>query len=147
MRSKTALAAAPALSKKAKFAQRRRTVHADKRGRRFVWAMLSSRNFLSRVSRFMIDVLRAVEFRDNALFVQLGLHDPADTGQISGLLGPLLSFIPNARFEPDFFAPCFVLQARSTVRIVPLRFVKLAVLLACAPELWQAVKSGIKAAR
>jgi hypothetical protein len=132
---------------KSKISRRRRSARSDKRGRRFVWGMLKSQDFLSRVLRYIIETLRTVEFRDNSFFMQLGLHDPADTGQAAGLLGPLLGCIPNARFEPDFYEACFVLQVNSTMRIVPFRFVKLAVLLVCAPELWRAVQSGIKAAR
>jgi hypothetical protein len=125
----------------------RRHSNVDVQERHFIWAMFRSPGFLSRVLRFMVDVLRAIEFRDNAVFLRLGLLDPADTGQAAGVLGPMLMWLPNARFEPDFHNACLVLHADSTVRIVPLRFVKLALIFSFSPEVWRAVRGGIGVAR
>lgn len=126
---------------------RGRIVGVDRRGRRFVGAMFTSPDFLSRVLRFMVELLRAIEFGESALFVRLGLPDPADTGQAMGVLGPVLMCIPNTHIEPDFNNTCFMLRANGTVRVVPLRFLRIALLFGCAPELWRAVFSAMRATR
>jgi len=101
------------------------------RGRaRNALAALRPAGFRGRVYRLVRDVVRAVHVQRLRLRVRLGLGDPADTGRLWALMGPLeaLARMGNAeiRIEPDFLDPVLEFQVDGRVRIVPLRFVALA---------------------
>jgi hypothetical protein len=120
------------------------------RGRgRGVLAALGQAAFRRRVARLLGDVVRAVHLRRLRLLVRIGLDDPADTGRLWGLMGPLgaLARLRNAevRVEPDFAEPVLAFEADGRARLVPLRFLGLAVAFALSPptiRAWRALRGG-----
>lgn len=77
--------------------------------------------------------------------IRLGLGDPADTGQLWGLLGPvaaLLSNLQGARLElePEFMDAVFELEGSGTIRFVPLQLLVLVAALMLSPSIWQGVR-------
>jgi hypothetical protein len=81
--------------------------------------------------------------------VRLGLGDPADTGRLWAVVGPLCAVaqLRNAelRIEPEFVDPVLEFHADGRVRLVPLRFLGLAVAFALSPptiRAWRTLRGG-----
>ncbi len=94
------------------------------RGRRLLSAARDDA-FRARLSRFARDLIRAVRLDDLYFHARLGLDDPADTGRLWALLGPLgaaASALPGLDFdlEPEFVGPVLELEARGKAVVVPL---------------------------
>jgi len=76
------------------------------------------------------------------LNVRLGLGDPADTGRLWALAGPMaaiLASIPLAdvRLEPNFMEAEFVLHSEGQLRIYPLGLIATLVATALSPTTWR----------
>jgi len=92
-------------------------------GRRVI-AMARSPHFPRRALRLVRDLSARVRFSTLECSARLGLDDPADTGRLWGLLGPvaaLLALPRAARVElsPEFGGALFHLDARGEARVVP----------------------------
>ncbi len=101
-------------------------------------AVMKQTAFRRRVYRFVTDVLRAADLHDLQLLARLGLEDPADTGRLWALIGPLSAAAQNVRcarlrIEPEFMEPVFEFQAAGRVRLIPLEFLGLLVAFALSP--------------
>jgi hypothetical protein len=112
--------------KKAGRKPKRRRVRRPGRpsSRRRALAMVRSPHFPRRVLRFVRNLLRRVRFTTLECSARLGLDDPADTGRLWGVLGPvsaLLALPASARIElaPEFGGALFHLDARGEARVVP----------------------------
>lgn len=117
--------------------------HARGRGRNLLGA-LGQRRFRRRILRFARDLWRAVHKRDVRLRVRIGLDDPADTGQLWAVLGPLAGMLatlrePSVIVEPAFAPPTFALDTSGSVRIIPLEAIYLAVGLLSSPSFWRGI--------
>jgi len=102
-----------------------------------------------RVYRRLRDLVRAVHLRRLRLLMRLGLGDPADTGRLWALVGPLnaVAQLRNAelRIEPEFVEPVLEFQADGRVLLVPLRFLVLAIAFALSPptiRAWRALRGS-----
>lgn len=98
--------------------------------------------FRRRVLRLLADVWRAFHMDDVAVGLRVGLDDPADTGQLWSLLGPvsaLLSTVSDAALsvQPVFGEATVAVEAEGRVRVVPLRLVYLAAGFVLSPPAWQ----------
>ncbi len=96
-----------------------------------VLAVLRQPAFRRRVFRFLRDLLRAARARDFSLRMRLGLGDPADTGRLWALLGPVNALARNLRnadifIEPEFVDPAFQFESRGQLRLFPLQFLAIA---------------------
>jgi hypothetical protein len=122
----------------------------EARGRhRDVLAALGQAPFRRRVHRLAGDLVRAVHLHRLRLLVRLGLGDPADTGRLWAVVGPLgaVAQLRNAelRIEPEFVDPVLEFQADGRLLLVPLRFLFLAVAFALSPptiRAWRTLKGG-----
>lgn len=96
-------------------------------GVRRAWAALMSPGLITRVIRFAGDVVRTLEIRTLRLDATVGLDDPADTGQLWAVLGPLPFVLPalvplrraELHLEPAFHEETLVVDAAVDVRVVP----------------------------
>jgi hypothetical protein len=109
---------------------------AGRGGARRVWHVLRSEGFDWRVLRLVRDLLRRIHIFDLSLKVRLGLDDPADTGRLWAVVGPiaaLLTLPPVARvaIEPEFSTETLEVDGKGHIRIIPiqLQFVILVFLL------------------
>ena len=120
------------------------------RGRhRDVLAALGQAAFRRRVYRLVGDLVRAAHLHRLRLFMRLGLGDPADTGRLWAVVGPLnaVAQLRNAelRIEPEFVEPVLEFQADGRLLLVPLRFLILAIAFALSPptiRAWRTLKGS-----
>jgi len=116
--------------------------HANKRN---VFAAVRQKAFRQRIFRFIRDMWHAVQKKDLSLRVRVGLGDPADTGQLWALVGPVAGLFSNIQkasitIEPDFFNSSFELDSSGKLRIVPLQLLYLTFTLFLSPPVWQGIK-------
>jgi hypothetical protein len=95
-------------------------------------ALLRQPAFRRRIVRFMKDLLRAVHARDLYLRLRIGLGDPADTGRLWGLLGPIAGIAASlhsaeVRIEPEFTAPVLELESHGEFHLIPLQIIAIAI--------------------
>jgi len=122
---------------KPKAARARARPEARGQNRRNVLAALRQAAFRRRAYRLVRDLVRAVHLHRLRLFMRLGLGDPADTGLLWAVVGPLnaMAQLRNAelRIEPEFVDPVLEFQADGRLLLVPLRFLVLAAAFALSP--------------
>lgn len=133
---------ARAARKRTKVRRRRGKRHA---ARRFA-AVLATEGFQTRLLGLAHDLLRRFHIRELSLRVRLGLDDPADTGRLWALVGPLagtLALLPVARIavEPQFASAAFDLDMRSRVRVIPLRLLFAVLAFALSPGTVRALRA------
>ncbi len=111
-------------------AQTRKRRRSKRKGSRIPWrgmrAALTSPGFARRGLQFAPRVVSVIRFRSLSGSARIGLDDPADTGLLWGVLGPLstgIAALPfaNIRIEPEFANPTFVAHGTANVRVVPAR--------------------------
>lgn len=114
------------------------------------FAILRQSAFRHRAFRFLKDVFRATHARDLYLRLRIGLGDPADTGRLWALLGPVAGLATNVstavvRIEPEFMDPVFELESQGKFRLIPLQFIALALAFALSPpslRAWRMMHRG-----
>ena len=109
-----------------------------------VLAAIRQPAFRRRILRFVRDVWRAIHKKNVELLIRVGLGDPADTGQLWGVLGPLSGMFSRARdiriaIEPDFLDATLDVDSSGTVRMIPLRLVIIALGLVISPPVWRGI--------
>jgi Protein of unknown function (DUF2953) len=119
-------------------------------GLRRALAMLGTPRFPGRVVRLVRGLLRRVRFRDLEVAARVGLDDPADTGRLWGLLGPvaaLLAVPRAARIDlvPEFGGEVFHLDARGEARVVPGAVLLTVLAFLLAPATLRAAWAGVRA--
>jgi hypothetical protein len=118
------------------------------RGRyRNVLAALGQAAFRRQAYRLIRDLVRAVHLHRLRLLMRLGMGDPADTGRLWAVLGPLNAVAQlrklELRIEPEFVDPVLEFQADGRLLLVPLRFLILAIAFALSPptiRAWRTLK-------
>jgi hypothetical protein len=126
-----------------KKAARRKRKKARKRskagGRR---NLLTRSDFWRWLRRLLRKLMSRIRIERLLLRVRLGLDDPADTGRLWAVAGPvaaLLAGIPVAdvRLEPNFQEAEFVLQSEGEMRIYPMGLIATVVATALSPSTWR----------
>lgn len=94
--------------------------------------------FRQRSYRLAGDLARAAHLRELGLRVRLGLGDPADTGRLWALVGPIDAAAKNlrnaeVRIEPEFGDAVLEFDARGRVVLFPVQLVALLASFALSP--------------
>lgn len=133
---------------KGEAAAARKAARSRKRPRkkRNVLKALRQADVRRRLLRFLEDLWRSIHKDDLHLRVRLGLGDPADTGRLWALVGPisaLLQTIPGTSvvIEPEFSDSVCEADAAGNVRVVPLKVVALIVSLLLSPAIWRGFRA------
>jgi hypothetical protein len=111
--------------------------------------VLGQSGFRRRVRRLVGDLVRVIHVGRIRLRMRLGLGDPADTGRLWAVVGPLSALsqaLSNAdvRIEPEFVEPVLEFRARGRLRVIPLQVLAVAVPFALSPasiRAWRALRS------
>jgi hypothetical protein len=128
--------AGPGKAREPRSAIRRERPEDPGRGRNFL-AVLLQAGFRRRLHRLVGDLLHAIRVHRVRILLRLGLGDPADTGRLWAVMGPVNALAQwrgaDIRIEPDFLEPVLEIQADGEVAVVPLRFLLLAAGFAVSP--------------
>lgn len=109
------------------------------------FAVVRRKELRRRLIRFIRDLWHAVQTKNLNLHIRVGLGDPADTGQLWAIVGPVAGMLANVQeasviIEPEFLDATFELNSSGSIRIVPLQMVCLAVALLLSPAIWQGIR-------
>ena len=101
---------------------------------------LSSAKRRRRLVEFAHDVWRSVDKKDVGVRIRIGASDPAETGMLWGVLGPLSAGLAQLRdisvqIVPSFLDDVFEVRGSGELKVVPLRIAYLVVGLALSPEM------------
>jgi len=102
---------------------------------------------LRRMLRFISDLWRSVRKEDVQLNVRLGLGDPADTGQLWAVVGPIAGILADVEgaaiaIVPDFVDATVELDSRGSIRLTPLHILSLAAALLFSPPVWRGLRAA-----
>jgi hypothetical protein len=100
--------------------------------------VLRQEAFRARACRLARDLARAVRVRRLRLWLRVGLDDPADTGMLWAVVGPLSAVAlglrrAEVRIEPEFAEAAFRFRTDGRVVVVPLQLLALAAAFALSP--------------
>lgn len=131
-------------------AREARTGRGKRRGHVRVLRLLRDAALRRRVVRLARDVFAALHLRQLSLRARLGLGDPADTGRLWALLGPVHAAAQGRagielQIEPAFQDAVFEFDARGRCLLVPLQFLALAAAFVFSPatiRAWQTARSA-----
>ena len=112
-------------------------------------AVLRSKGFMQRLLRLQRDLVRQFRTHDFSLYLRLGLDDPAATGQLWGLLGPVTGLLAGCRqgsvtLVPDFSGAVCLADGKGVIRFIPLRVIYILFGFLLAPALWRALWAGFR---
>ena len=101
--------------------------------------------FRQRIIRFLSDFWHAIQKRDICLRIRAGLGDPADTGQLWAIVGPVAGMLSNAQeasieIVPEFFDATLELDSSGNIRLIPLQIIYLTIGLLLSPPIWRGFK-------
>lgn len=107
-------------------------------------AALQSKGFIHRIMLFITDIIRAFRIRKLSCSVKMGLDDPADTGQLWGVVGPVAACLYNVgdsyqiSVEPDFNGICFTADCYGNIRLLPIQVIVIMFGFLFSPANWRA---------
>lgn len=125
---------------------------ARRGGARRVWRVVRSEGFGWRVLRLVRDLLRRIHIFELSLKVRLGLDDPADTGRLWAVVGPvaaLLTLLPVARvaIEPEFNTETLEVDGKGHIRIIPIQLLFVTLIFLLSPTTLRALYTMGRAGR
>lgn len=105
------------------------------------------RNVRRRVFKFVGDLWNAVRKRDVTVHVRLGLGDPAETGKLWAVVGPVAGIASTIRdatieIEPEFSDKIFAVDSSGSIQIVPLQIAYLSLAFIMSPTIWQGLRQA-----
>ena len=114
-------------------------------------AALRQKSFRHRTLRFGQDIWHALRKRGLYLRIRVGLGDPADTGHLWALFGPLsglLNSIEDAtiELEAEFIDAVLELESSGKISVIPLQLLYLLLGLLCSPAFWNGMRRMHRAA-
>ena len=115
------------------------------RGGQSAFDLLRQDALRRRLIKFGGNLWDAVRKDDVRLHIRIGLDDPADTGQLWAVIGPVSAMLKNIRsasieIEPIFTDPSFELHSSGSLRVVPLQVLCLTIGLLLSPPVWQLMR-------
>jgi hypothetical protein len=120
-------------------------VKRSARQKQQLFSTLKQKAFRRRIMRFFSDCWRAIHKQDLRLRMRIGLGDPADTGHLWAIVGPMAGILGNLRdmsvqIEPEFIDATFELDSSGNIRLVPIQMIYLVLGLLLSPPVWQALR-------
>ena len=111
-----------------------------------MFALLQQSSFRRRVYRFLADMFSATHARNLFLRLRIGLGDPAETGWLWTIIGPIAGMAQNfrsaeVRIEPEFMDPLFEIESHGRFSLVPIQFIVLTAGFLLSPTVLRAWRS------
>lgn len=109
-----------------------------------ILALVRQEKFRKRIVRFVQKQWHAITKKDLHLRVRVGLGDPADTGRLWAVIGPLAGMLGNVKgasidVEPDFADVTFNVDSGGNVQLIPLQVLYLTAALLISPTVWKGI--------
>ena len=103
-------------------------------------AFVRTSGAVARTRKFLGDLIRSLHPKVEKLRIELGLGDPADTGQAWAVLGPLSGWLAyrydgRVSLDPNFAEMTMEVEGRAHLTIVPLQTVGLVVGVLASPSI------------
>lgn len=100
--------------------------------------------FRQRIVKYVGDMWRAFHKDNLRLHVRVGLGDPADTGQLWAIVGPIAGLLATVQgaaiaIEPEFSDSTFELNTAGSIRLIPLQLFWLTTALLLSPSIWRGI--------
>ena len=126
--------------KKKKPASPKRTKKGSTRG---IVSLLKQSVFRLHVFKFVRGMLCAIHAQNLFFRLRIGLSDPADTGRLWAVIGPISGIVQNLRsaevhIEPEFMDPVFEVETHGQFRLVPIQFIALMIVFSLSPRTFRA---------
>lgn len=104
--------------------------------------LLLRQSFRRRFYRYVCDLWHAVRKEGVYARLRIGLGDPADTGRLWSVLGPLSGVLACAAdatllLEPEFADAAFDWEGRGRITAVPLHLLVVTALFLLSPAVWR----------
>jgi 4-amino-4-deoxy-L-arabinose transferase-like glycosyltransferase len=120
--------------------------HGRRGGAHRVSAILRIEGFGWRLLRLGRDVLERIHIQELSLKIRLGLEDPADTGRLWAIVGPLAAMLtlpPVARvtIQPEFTTEALELDGKGRIRIIPINLLFVVLVFLLSPMTLRALYS------
>lgn len=116
---------------------------------RRVAAFVQSRGLLRRARRYAGSIQRAIRVRELVGVARIGLDDPADTGELWGMVGPasvlLARRYPGFAIVPSFAGEEIDIEGRCRIAVVPLELLATTVAFALSPPFLRAAIAAWRA--
>ena len=108
-----------------------------------LFLLLKQRSFRRRVYKFVRDMSRATHARNLFFRLRVGVGDPADTGRLWAIIGPVAGMMQNLRsvavhIEPEFMDPVFEVESHGQFRFVPIQLITLTAAFMLSPTMLRA---------
>jgi len=103
--------------------------------------------FRQHIIKFIKRLLIATHAKDLYLRCRIGLSDPADTGRLWAVMGPLSGLLKNLQFmtielEPEFINEGIEFESYGHFRFIPLQFIVLVLAFMLSPTTLRAWQSS-----
>ncbi|NIP74047.1 MAG: DUF2953 domain-containing protein [Gammaproteobacteria bacterium] len=127
--------------------------HRGKRGgARRMLAMLRTEGFGWRLLRLAQEILRRIRVQSLDLDVRLGLDDPADTGRLWAVIGPLAALlsvpaVARITIEPEFGSEVLEMHGEGRIRVIPIELLFVMSAFVLSPSTLRALRAMRAAAR
>ena len=117
---------------------------------REIVSLLKQSAFRWRAYKFIRGMLCAIHAQNLFVRVRIGLSDPADTGRLWAVIGPIAAIVQNLRsvevhIKPEFMAPAFEVESHGQFRLVPIQFIALITVFTLSPatlRAWYTLHQG-----
>ena len=100
--------------------------------------LAQNEKFVAKLSVFIKKLLKSVKFQLSRIYLRLGLDDPADTGMLWGIIGPVYGILDyysdkNVKIEPEFQDPTFNIEGSGKISVVPIEIIFISLFFLLSP--------------
>lgn len=110
-----------------------------------IFKAIGQKSFRRRVLRFLGDLWHALRKKGLTLRMRIGLGDPADTGQLWSVVGPVTGILSNMdelvlEVEPEFIESTFEVESSGNISFIPLQIIYLTIVMLLSPAIWHGIR-------
>lgn len=112
--------------------------------------LFKQQQFRQHIIKLIKNILRATHAKDLYLRLRIGLGDPADTGMLWAVIGPLSGMMKNLHamtinIEPEFIESVMEIESHGRFKFIPLQFITLMIVFLLSPmtiRAWRAIRQA-----